>query len=42
MQMHEDFRDAGQRQFDKVASIGCLEHAGRDQLARSSARMRAT
>ncbi len=32
MQMHEDFRDAG-RQFDKVASIGCLEHAGRDQLA---------
>jgi cyclopropane-fatty-acyl-phospholipid synthase len=32
MQMHEDFRDAGQRQFDKVASIGCLEHAGRDQL----------
>ena len=33
MQMHEDFRDAGQRQFDKVASIGCLEHAGRDSLA---------
>jgi cyclopropane-fatty-acyl-phospholipid synthase len=32
MQMHEDFRDAGERQFDKVASIGCLEHAGRDQL----------
>jgi cyclopropane-fatty-acyl-phospholipid synthase len=32
MQMHEDFRDAGHRQFDKVASIGCLEHAGRDQL----------
>src|SRR5918999_474058 len=32
MQMHEDFRDAG-REFDKVASIGCLEHAGRDQLA---------
>jgi cyclopropane-fatty-acyl-phospholipid synthase len=31
MQLHEDFRDAG-RQFDKVASIGCLEHAGRDQL----------
>jgi cyclopropane-fatty-acyl-phospholipid synthase len=32
MQMHEDFRDAGHRQFDKVASIGCLEHAGRDSL----------
>jgi cyclopropane-fatty-acyl-phospholipid synthase len=32
MQMHEDFRDAG-KEFDKVASIGCLEHAGRDQLA---------
>jgi cyclopropane-fatty-acyl-phospholipid synthase len=32
VQMHGDFRDAG-RQFDKVASIGCLEHAGRDQLA---------
>ncbi|HEU4350702.1 MAG TPA: cyclopropane-fatty-acyl-phospholipid synthase family protein [Burkholderiales bacterium] len=32
MQMHEDFRDAGARQFDKVVSIGCLEHAGRDQL----------
>jgi len=32
LQMHGDFRDAG-RQFDKVASIGCLEHAGRDQLA---------
>ena len=31
MQMHEDFRDAG-REFDKVASIGCLEHAGRGQL----------
>ena len=31
LQMHGDFRDAG-RQFDKVASIGCLEHAGRDQL----------
>jgi cyclopropane-fatty-acyl-phospholipid synthase len=30
--MHGDFRDAG-REFDKVASIGCLEHAGRDQLA---------
>ena len=33
MQMHEDFRDLGQHQFDKVASIGCLEHAGRDSLA---------
>ncbi len=32
LQMHADFRDAG-REFDKVASIGCLEHAGRDQLA---------
>jgi cyclopropane-fatty-acyl-phospholipid synthase len=32
MQMHEDFRDAGAHQFDKVASIGCLEHAGRDSL----------
>jgi cyclopropane-fatty-acyl-phospholipid synthase len=32
MQMHEDFRDGG-REFDKVASIGCLEHAGRGQLA---------
>jgi cyclopropane-fatty-acyl-phospholipid synthase len=32
MQMHEDFRDAGRHEFDKVASIGCLEHAGRDQL----------
>ena len=32
VQLHGDFRDAG-RQFDKVASIGCLEHAGRDQLA---------
>ena len=27
-----DFRDA-RRQYDKVASIGVLEHAGRDQLA---------
>ena len=27
-----DFRDL-HGQFDKVASIGCLEHAGRDQLA---------
>jgi cyclopropane-fatty-acyl-phospholipid synthase len=36
VQMHEDFRAGGDhfaRQFDKVASIGCLEHAGRDQLA---------
>jgi cyclopropane-fatty-acyl-phospholipid synthase len=32
LQTHGDFRDAG-REFDKVASIGCLEHAGRDQLA---------
>ncbi len=32
LQMHEDFRDGG-RTFDKVASIGCLEHAGRDQLS---------
>ena len=31
-QMHSDFRD-GEREFDKVVSIGCLEHAGRDQLA---------
>jgi cyclopropane-fatty-acyl-phospholipid synthase len=36
VQMHEDFRargDEGAKVFDKVASIGCLEHAGRDQLA---------
>jgi cyclopropane-fatty-acyl-phospholipid synthase len=36
VQMHEDFRAGGEKgakQFDKVASIGCLEHAGRDQLA---------
>jgi cyclopropane-fatty-acyl-phospholipid synthase len=32
LQVHGDFRDAN-RVFDKVASIGCLEHAGRDQLA---------
>jgi len=31
LQMQGDFRDAG-REFDKVASIGCLEHAGRDSL----------
>jgi cyclopropane-fatty-acyl-phospholipid synthase len=32
LQMHGDFRDVG-HEFDKVASIGCLEHAGRDQLS---------
>ncbi len=35
VQMHADFRDsAGKlgREFDKVVSIGCLEHAGRHQL----------
>ncbi|MDQ5849108.1 MAG: cyclopropane-fatty-acyl-phospholipid synthase family protein [Pseudomonadota bacterium] len=32
LQMLSDFRD-GEREFDKVVSIGCLEHAGRDQLA---------
>ncbi|HXJ49853.1 MAG TPA: cyclopropane-fatty-acyl-phospholipid synthase family protein [Burkholderiales bacterium] len=39
VQMHSDFRthlgtSAGTsaKQFDKVVSIGCLEHAGRDQL----------
>ena len=32
LQMHGDFRDA-RREFDKVVSIGCLEHAGRGQLA---------
>jgi cyclopropane-fatty-acyl-phospholipid synthase len=32
LQMHGDFRDA-RREFDKVASIGCLEHAGRGQLS---------
>jgi cyclopropane-fatty-acyl-phospholipid synthase len=31
VQMHADFR-AGEKQFDKVVSIGCLEHAGRDSL----------
>ena len=30
-QMHADFRTCP-REFDKVVSIGCLEHAGRDQL----------
>jgi cyclopropane fatty-acyl-phospholipid synthase-like methyltransferase len=29
------------RQFDKVVSIGCLEHAGRDGSPTSSARTRA-
>ena len=32
VQMHADFR-SGEQQFDKVVSIGCLEHAGRDSLA---------
>jgi cyclopropane-fatty-acyl-phospholipid synthase len=32
VQMHADFRSQP-KEFDKVASIGCLEHAGRDQLA---------
>jgi cyclopropane-fatty-acyl-phospholipid synthase len=35
VQMHADFRTKDgnlARQFDKVVSIGCLEHAGRDQL----------
>ncbi|HEV8106739.1 MAG TPA: cyclopropane-fatty-acyl-phospholipid synthase family protein [Burkholderiales bacterium] len=39
VQMHADFRTnlatsvgTGSKQFDKVVSIGCLEHAGRDQL----------
>ena len=31
VQMHADFR-SNPKQFDKVVSIGCLEHAGRDQL----------
>ncbi len=30
-QMHADFRTP-MREFDKLVSIGCLEHAGRDQL----------
>ncbi len=41
VQMHADFR-TNPREFDKVVSIGCLEHAGRDQLAeviRSHARL---
>ena len=41
MQMHADFR-TNPREFDKVVSIGCLEHAGRDQLGevvRSHARL---
>ena len=35
VQMHEDFRaaDGLKKEFDKVVSIGCLEHAGRDSLA---------
>ena len=36
VQMHEDFRSnpaTSAKKFDKVVSIGCLEHAGRDQLA---------
>ncbi|HZQ73857.1 MAG TPA: cyclopropane-fatty-acyl-phospholipid synthase family protein [Burkholderiales bacterium] len=40
-QMHADFR-TNPREFDKVVSIGCLEHAGRDQLReviRSHARL---
>ena len=31
VQMHADFR-SNPKKFDKVVSIGCLEHAGRDQL----------
>jgi cyclopropane-fatty-acyl-phospholipid synthase len=41
VQAHGDFRTE-QREFDKVVSIGCLEHAGRDQLGeliRSHARL---
>jgi cyclopropane-fatty-acyl-phospholipid synthase len=44
-QMHADFRNKDgnlSREFDKVVSIGCLEHAGRDQLGdviRSHARL---
>jgi cyclopropane-fatty-acyl-phospholipid synthase len=32
IQVVGDFRDSD-RQYDKVVSIGCLEHSGRDQLA---------
>jgi cyclopropane-fatty-acyl-phospholipid synthase len=45
VQMDADFRQSDgklSRQFDKVVSIGCLEHAGRDQLGeviRSHARL---
>ncbi len=45
IQLHTDFRDPEgkiDREFDKVVSIGCLEHAGRNQLAeliRSHARL---
>jgi cyclopropane-fatty-acyl-phospholipid synthase len=44
-QMHSDFRTSDgtlAREFDKVVSIGCLEHAGRNQLGeviRSHARL---
>src|SRR3954462_2936533 len=44
-QMHADFRNKDgnlSREFDKVVSIGCLEHAGRHQLGeviRSPARL---
>ncbi len=41
VQMHADFR-TNSREFDKVVSIGCLEHAGRHQLGeviRSHARL---
>ena len=31
VQTHDDFRSTP-REFDKVVSIGCLEHAGRDSL----------
>jgi cyclopropane-fatty-acyl-phospholipid synthase len=31
VQMHTDFRSKP-KEFDKLVSIGCLEHAGRDQL----------
>jgi cyclopropane-fatty-acyl-phospholipid synthase len=32
VQMHADFRSKPKK-FDKVVSIGCLEHAGRNQLS---------
>jgi cyclopropane-fatty-acyl-phospholipid synthase len=31
LEVEGDFRDL-RREYDKVASIGCLEHAGRDQM----------